>query len=96
MIYGDFEWNSTKSVSNKEKHGISFKEATFVWEDPERIEITAITKQEEERTMIIGMISPKIYAVVVTYRTSKIRIISARRARIKEMEIYEENKSKKD
>ena len=45
--------------------------------------------EDEERFINIGKISTKVYAVVTTYRKENIRIISARRARKKEIEIYE-------
>ena len=41
------------------------------------------------RFINIGKINTKIYAVVTTYRKENIRIISARRSRKKEIEIYE-------
>ena len=44
--------------------------------------------EDEERFINIGKITAKMYAVVTTYRKKDIRIISARRARIKEIEIY--------
>jgi uncharacterized DUF497 family protein len=45
--------------------------------------------EDEERFINIGKISLKVYAGVITYRKENIRIISARRARKKELEIYE-------
>ena len=45
--------------------------------------------EDEERFINIGKINTKIYAVITTYRKGSIRIISARRARKKEIEIYE-------
>ena len=45
--------------------------------------------EDEERFIAIGRITAKMYAVVTTYRKENIRIISARRARKKEIEIYE-------
>ena len=45
--------------------------------------------EDEERFINIGKITVKMYAVITTYRKENIRIISARRARKKEIEIYE-------
>ena len=45
--------------------------------------------EDEERFITIGKITAKIYVVVTTYRKENIQIISARRARKKEIEIYE-------
>lgn len=36
-----FEYDPSKSQSNKEKHGIDFDEAQVLWQDPERLEIPA-------------------------------------------------------
>jgi len=44
---------------------------------------------DEVRYINIGKIKAKFYTVVTTYRGDKIRIISARRSRNKEIEIYE-------
>ena len=79
-----FEYDIEKSLSNKQKHGIDFEEAKLLWNDDKMVEIKT-SYEDEERFINIG----KIYAVVTTYRKENIRIISARRARKKEIEIYE-------
>ena len=83
-----FECDPNKSLSNKQKHGIDFEEAKLLWEDDKMVEIRT-SYEDEERFINIGKISAKIYAVVTTYRHENIRIISARRARKKEIELYE-------
>ena len=70
------------------KHGIDFVEAQALWEDPDRIEIPAKTT-EEPRFILIGKISDKHWSSIFTYRREKIRIISVRRSRREEIEIYE-------
>ena len=83
-----FEFDVSKSKSNKEKHGIDFIEAQALWDDPDLLEIPArIT--DELRFLVIGKIAEKHWSVVVTYRNVNIRIISVRRARDEEIEIYE-------
>ncbi len=84
----DFEFDKTKCVSNKKKHGIDFIEAQFLWEDSNRIEIPAKTI-DEPRFLIIGKIKDKYWSGIITYRDEKIRIISVRRSRKEEIEIYE-------
>ena len=84
----EFEYDETKSNSNKEKHGIDFEEAQLLWDDPERIQIPAKT-EDEPRYVVIGKIGKKYWSVIVTYRENKIRIISARRSRKEEIEFYE-------
>jgi hypothetical protein len=84
----EFEFDTQKSESNKQKHGIDFYEAQELWDDPDFIEIPVKTS-DEPRFMIIGKISGKHWSGVITYRTEKIRIISVRRSRKEEVDIYE-------
>ena len=83
-----YEYDNNKSISNKQKHGIDFEEAKLLWNDDNMVEIRT-SYEDEERFINIGKIDAKFYSVVTTYRGDKIRIISARRARKKEIEIYE-------
>jgi len=83
-----FEYDTKKSLSNKQKHGIDFEEAKLLWNDDKMVEIKT-SYEDEERFINIGKITAKMYAVVTTCRKENIRIISARRARKKEIEIYE-------
>lgn len=84
----EFEFNPIKNKSNKEKHGIDFYEAQALWNDLDLIEIPVITS-DEQRLLVIGKILGKHWSAVITYRSEKIRIISVRRARKEEVEIYE-------
>lgn len=83
-----FEFDENKSHSNLIKHGINFFEAQFLWDDPDYIEIQAKT-ENEIRFLVIGVINNKHWAAVTTYREDNIRIISVRRARVREIELYE-------
>lgn len=84
----EFEYDPAKSEANKTKHGIDFIEAQAIWEDPDFIEIPAKTS-DEPRSLIIGRISDKHWSAVITHRKDKTRIISARRSRQEEINIYE-------
>ena len=86
----DFEFDPSKSRSNKDKHGIEFEEAKALWNDPHLLEVKA-TSTDEPRFLMIGMIDGKHWSAVITYRGDKIRIISVRRSRKEEVELYEEN-----
>ena len=77
-----------KFKSNKSKHGIDFTEAQALWDDPDLIEIPAKTI-DEPRYMVIGKIKDKHWSGIITFRNEDIRIISVRRARTEEVEIYE-------
>jgi len=84
----DFEFDEAKSQSNAEKHGIDFIEAQLLWLDSMLVEIPARTV-DEPRYLIVGMIGATHWSAVITYRNERIRIISVRRARREEIEIYE-------
>jgi uncharacterized DUF497 family protein len=85
-----FEFDPSKSASNKKKHGIDFEAAKALWNDPHLLEIEA-RSSDEPRFLLIGMIDGKHWSAVVTYRNEKIRIISVRRSRKEEVELYEES-----
>ena len=84
----ELEFDKRKNQSNKKKHGIDFVEAQNLWEDPDRIEIP-LKAIGESRFIIIGKISDKYWSSIITYRNEKVRIISVRRSRMEEIEIYE-------
>ncbi|MEN8264864.1 MAG: BrnT family toxin [Nitrospirota bacterium] len=84
----DFEFDDNKSNSNKKKHKINFNEAQELWDDPDLIEIP-IKTSDEPRYLVIGKISGKHWSGIITYREEKIRIISVRRSRKEEVELYE-------
>jgi uncharacterized DUF497 family protein len=84
----EFEFDPRKSQANKKKHGIDFYEAQALWDDPDLIEISVRTS-DEPRFLIIAKISGKHWSGVITYRAGKIRIISVRRSREEEVDIYE-------
>lgn len=83
-----FEYDEEKSNTNSKKHGIDFIEAQKLWEDPDLLEIPAGT-QDEKRFLVIGKIEEKHWSGVTTYRNENIRIISVRRSREEEIELYE-------
>ena len=82
-----FEFDPEKSKSNKTKHGIDFKEATKLWEDPERVLIPA-KSIDEIRFLLIARIKSSYWSAIYTWRKNNIRIISVRKARKNEKEIY--------
>ena len=86
----DFEFDLSKSKSNKDKHGIDFEEAQALWKDGQLLEIEA-RSLDEPRFLLIGHIAGECWSAVVTYRRSKVRIISVRRSRIEEIKLYEES-----
>jgi hypothetical protein len=85
----EFEFDHEKSESNRRKHGIDFTDAQGLWSDERRLEIPARTK-DEPRVLMIGRIQERHWSAVVTYREQRIRIISVRRSRPEEIELYED------
>ncbi|TVR02678.1 MAG: BrnT family toxin [Spirochaetaceae bacterium] len=84
----EFEFDSFKSEINRNKHGIDFDEAQLLWDDPDLLEIPAKTEQES-RFLVVGCIGAKHWAAVITYRDKRVRLISVRRSRTTEIELYE-------
>lgn len=82
-----FEFDLKKSESNKQKHGIDFEEAQSLWLDYRRVEIRART-EGELRYLIIAKLNDDIWSAVFTLRSDVIRIISVRKSRNNEKEIY--------
>jgi uncharacterized DUF497 family protein len=87
-----FDWDTDKNLSNIEKHGVPFKEATTVFRDNAAILIDdPSSPQHEERFRIIGHSgNPRLLMVCHCYRDddSVIRIISARKATANERKLY--------
>ncbi len=84
----DFEFDESKSKANLDKHGIDFQTAQELWRDPDLLEFQA-KSDNEPRFLDIGSIAGKNWSAVVTYRNGKIRLLSVRRSRSKEVELYE-------
>jgi uncharacterized DUF497 family protein len=84
----EFEFDSKKNKTNKTKHGIDFYEAQALWDDPDLIEIPVKTS-DEPRYLVVAKIAGKHWSGVITYRGEKIRIISVRRSRKEEVDVYE-------
>lgn len=90
----DFEWDNDKAKRNVRKHGVSFQEASTVFNDPLALTIDdPLHSDEEDRFVIIGESHRRRFLVVAfTDRDDKIRIISARVASRRERKDYEEGK----
>jgi len=83
-----FQYDSAKSTANREKHGIDFDDAQALWDDPNLLELSA-RSEDEPRHFLVGVIDGQIWSAVVTYRGEETRIISVRRARKSEVNLYE-------
>ena len=84
----EFEFDEEKSQSNLRKHGIDFLTAQSLWDDPDFVEIKA-KSDDEPRFLVIGLLDETCWSAVTTMRHGKIRIISVRRSRKAEVQLYE-------
>jgi len=88
----DFKWDETKAYTNQKKHGVSFIEASEIFDDDYSSCVhDPDHSYEEERYLIFGVSSKGTYLVVsYTERFDTIRIISARRMTRQERKAYEQ------
>jgi len=84
-----FEYDENKSKQNLTKHGIDFNVAQLLWDDPGMLEIPSKKTTTETRFLVIGTINQKHWSAIITYRGKNIGIISVRRSRIDEVNLYE-------
>ena len=83
-----FEWDWAKSLSNMEKHGIDFEDASLTFDQYVHSEVDDRFDYGEVRQIGYGRLDDEILVVVYTMRGTVRRIISARRARRDERERY--------
>ena len=87
-----FVWDENKAEINLRKHGVSFPEASTVFDDYDALQIyDPDHSDEEDRFVMLGMSSAlRILVVCHCYRENdeQIRIISARKATKNETATY--------
>ena len=85
----EFEWDEGKSVACAAARGFDFAYAIGVFHDPDRlVEADARFDYGEKRFIVLGQIDGRVYAVVCTPRSGRMRVISARKANRKEVARY--------
>ena len=82
-----FEFDPFKSAANREKHGIDFAEAQDLWQFP--VLRLPSKRAGEARELAIGRIGSKYWTAIVAQRGEVIRLISCRRSRDEEKELYQ-------
>lgn len=89
-----FLWDARKAAANERKHGVTFQEATTVFDDP--LSVTILDPDHsvtEQRLLLLGLSNRRRLLVVAhSERGESIRIISARRTNRRERRTYEEDK----
>ncbi len=88
-----FVFDQAKSAANRQKHGIDFVAAQTLWKDSRLFQVQLFSSVEP-RHLIVGVIGVKHWAAIITYRGESVRLISVRRARKDEVDLYESTHSK--
>jgi hypothetical protein len=87
----DYEWDRAKARANAKKHGVDFADAVIALSDEAATTIRDPDSEDEERFVSLGMDpNGRVLVTVFTYRGSRIRIISSRKASKSERRQYEE------
>jgi uncharacterized DUF497 family protein len=93
-----FEWDAIKAIANVRKHGVSFELACTVFNDPRLLTVADLEhSQVEERWFSIGCArNGEMLSVVYVWSeadpaTTKIRLISGRKATAPEIRGYQES-----
>jgi uncharacterized protein len=92
-----FEWDPAKALTNRRKHGVSFEDAMYVFDDSHALfERDHIDDGGEERWHALGLaggVAVLLVAHVMREKGEVIRLISARRATRKERYYYEQSRA---
>lgn len=89
-----FDWDPRKDEANREKHGIGFDEArTLFTSGADYLEVfDEAHSLDEDRFIAIGPIARGVVVVVWTEQPAeRVRIISARPATAREVELFREH-----
>lgn len=88
----EFAWNPDKAASNLRKHGVSFFEASTIFDDPFAVTYDDPDHSEQEDRFITYGLSNQNRLLIVshTLREGKMRLISARQATRRERNLYED------
>jgi hypothetical protein len=84
----EFEFDERKSIANAAKHGIDFVEVQALWLDESGVDFPTRV-EDEPRWIRVGKIAEQFWTAVFTIRDGRVRLISARRARPKEIALHE-------
>jgi len=89
MVY---VWDETKRKSNLKKHGLDFKDAFLVYENPEKCTYDA-SRGDEYRLMDVALavVKGRLLTLVYTERGDEVRVISFRNSSREERKQYEED-----
>ena len=88
----EFEWDEDKSKACYEERSFDFAYVLNVFLDPDRL----VRKDHrwdygEDRFELTGVIDGRVFVLIYTVRSTRIRVISARKANRREVNDYENN-----
>lgn len=85
-------WDEAKRKSNLKKHGLDFKDAYLVYNNPGKCTYDA-SRDDEDRFMDIALavLKGRLLTLVYTERGDDVRVISFRPASREERKQYEED-----
>jgi uncharacterized DUF497 family protein len=89
-----YEWDEAKRAANLKKHGFDFADADLVYENPNKITLHEV-RREEPRLLDIAIVEILGVTLTLVYvvRGYNIRIISFRKASRKERRIYDNSRT---
>ncbi|HUY82366.1 MAG TPA: BrnT family toxin [Acidobacteriaceae bacterium] len=84
-------WDEKKRLINLKKHGLDFKDAYLVHDNPDKVTFLS-PRNNEDRRLDVAMVelAGRVLSLIYTHRSEDIRIISFRVASRKERKAYEE------
>jgi hypothetical protein len=86
------EWDPKKAAANLRKHGIDFADAATVLHDDFAMTVLDDDSSEERFVTVGSDALGRVLVVIFTWRASRIRLISSRRATAREKARYEERR----
>ena len=88
----DFEWDDAKNDACFTERGFDFAYVAHAFLDEDRI-VSEDRRWDygDDRYRLLGAVEGRVFVVIYTMRGSTIRIISARKAKRREVREYEQN-----
>ncbi len=87
-----YVWDEAKRKSNLKKHGLDFKDAYLIFENPDKCTYDA-SRYNEYRLMDVALavVKGRVLTLVYTEEENEVRVISFRQASREERKRYEED-----
>jgi uncharacterized protein len=88
-VFGEFEWDPIKEARNIRDRDLDFATASEIWHDRVIEKIDDRRDYGEIRILAFGKVNERLTAVLFTWRGTRRRIISARKANRREQRRFE-------